>query len=386
MVKNAKTVRVVMLSSTTRDLPRHREQVMSACLQQNLFPKMMEHLPASDANAIRASMRMVDEADVYVGVIGFRYGYVPKKHKVSVTEMEYQRAGKRGIPRLMFLMSEDHALRAADVETGFGAAKVREFRQRIAEERIIASFSSPEDLRAQVVQALSEFRAAPDREELVASQIASARYLIAVLNQATSVSAEEVKAVVAALQTQVHRDLAPTWGIDAKIELIGAGETPPEKAWWLYLDDDTKYQGVLGFHDVNAAGLPLARVGIRTAQEAGRAWSHVASFTLLQLLANPKGNVVVSARGKFIPQEICRPCGGDEWSYHIDSIKVSDFVLPAWFDSYRQPRSARFDYGGHIAQPFQVLPGGYLIYFENGEWLQRYARNKPMNVIRARRR
>lgn len=267
MAKNARAVRVVMVSSTGRDLPRHREQVMSACLQQNLFPKMMEHLPASDANAIGASMRMVDEADLYVGVIGFRYGYVPKKHKISVTEMEYERAGKRGIPRLMFLINEDHALRAADVETGYGTDKIREFRRRIAAERIIATFSSPEDLRAQVVQALSEFHATPDREELVASQIGSARYRVAVLNQATSVSAEEVKAVVAALQTQVHRDLAPTWGIDAQIELVRPGEAPPEKAWWLYLDDDTKHPGVLGYHDVNAAGLPLARIGIRNAQE-----------------------------------------------------------------------------------------------------------------------
>src|SRR5262249_43091038 len=158
-----------MVSSTARDLPRHRDQVMSACLQQNLFPKMMEHLPASDGNAISESLRMVDEADLYVGVIAFRYGYVPKGRKISITEMEYERAGKRGIPRLMFLMNDDHPLRAADVETGPGAEKVRAFRQRIGEDRVIAMFTSPEDLRALVVQALSEFRATPVREELVTS-------------------------------------------------------------------------------------------------------------------------------------------------------------------------------------------------------------------------
>jgi hypothetical protein len=57
MVQQPNSFRVVMVSSTARDLPRHREHVMGACLMQNLFPKMMEYLPASDANAIKASLQ-----------------------------------------------------------------------------------------------------------------------------------------------------------------------------------------------------------------------------------------------------------------------------------------------------------------------------------------
>lgn len=58
----------VMISSTVRDLPEHRKEVMDACLRSGMFPKMMEHLPAGDADAIAESLRMVDEADIYVGV------------------------------------------------------------------------------------------------------------------------------------------------------------------------------------------------------------------------------------------------------------------------------------------------------------------------------
>jgi len=35
-----------MISSTARDLPEHRKEVMNACLRQGMFPIMMEHLPA----------------------------------------------------------------------------------------------------------------------------------------------------------------------------------------------------------------------------------------------------------------------------------------------------------------------------------------------------
>lgn len=54
----------VMISSTAQDLPEHRKEAMDACLRQGMFPIMMEHLPAIDAEAIPASLRMVDEADL----------------------------------------------------------------------------------------------------------------------------------------------------------------------------------------------------------------------------------------------------------------------------------------------------------------------------------
>ncbi len=91
-----------MISSTARDLPEHRKEVMDACLRQGMFPMMMEHLPASDAEAIAESLKMVDEAEIYVGVFAHRYGYVPKGHDISVTEMEYNRAVERANPALDF--------------------------------------------------------------------------------------------------------------------------------------------------------------------------------------------------------------------------------------------------------------------------------------------
>src|ERR1700687_2984202 len=84
--------KTVMISSTARDLPEHRKEVMDACLRQGMYPIMMEHLPASDADAIAVSMKMVDDAEIYLGLFAFRYGYVPKGYDVSVTEMEYNRA------------------------------------------------------------------------------------------------------------------------------------------------------------------------------------------------------------------------------------------------------------------------------------------------------
>ena len=84
----------VMISSTALDLPEHRKEVLEACLRQGFFPVMMEHLTAADTNAKAKSLAMVDEADIYLGILGYRYGYVPdddNPDRISLTEMEYDR-------------------------------------------------------------------------------------------------------------------------------------------------------------------------------------------------------------------------------------------------------------------------------------------------------
>ena len=51
--------KVVMISSTARDLPQHRDLIRLGCERAGFEPRVMEHLPALDADAIKASLRMV---------------------------------------------------------------------------------------------------------------------------------------------------------------------------------------------------------------------------------------------------------------------------------------------------------------------------------------
>jgi hypothetical protein len=113
MHETAKARPDVMISSTARDLPEHHKEVMDACVRQGMFPYMMEHLPALDADAIQVSVELVDKADIYIGVFAHRYGYAPEEHDISITEMEYNRAVERDIPRLIFLMDKSTTWRWA---------------------------------------------------------------------------------------------------------------------------------------------------------------------------------------------------------------------------------------------------------------------------------
>jgi hypothetical protein len=163
LTKPAKTDHIdVMISSTARDLPNHRQQVIERGVPAvSMHPIAMEHLAALDEDAVEASLRMVDEAEIYVGVFAFRYGYVPKKNNpdgLSITEMEYNRATERGIPRLIFFMHEDHPVKPADVERGAGGEKLQVLKDHIGAERVAGFFKSPEELRSLAIQALAHYR------------------------------------------------------------------------------------------------------------------------------------------------------------------------------------------------------------------------------------
>jgi len=103
---------------------------------------------------------MVDEADIYLLILAHRYGYIPKANnpaQISVTEHEYNRAAERKMPILTFVMHEDHPVKAADVEKGEGAVKLEAFKNH-ALLKVTNFFKSPADLRANVIDSLSDYR------------------------------------------------------------------------------------------------------------------------------------------------------------------------------------------------------------------------------------
>lgn len=150
----------VMISNTARDLPEHRKQILEACQRQGMFALRMEDLPANSEQAATASLKMIEEADVYVGVFANRYGYIPKTNntdQISVTEMEYDRAVERKIERLIFVMDKSHPITVDDVDIE-NAAKLKAFKDRVQTENIVRVFKSPDDLRAEAINSLSQLR------------------------------------------------------------------------------------------------------------------------------------------------------------------------------------------------------------------------------------
>lgn len=125
----------------------------------------MAYFPARDDQPAEYCRRRVRECDVYVGLIGLRYGSpVRDRPEVSYTELEFEAATEAGLPRLVFLLDEDAALPIPAIQLTDDdpdlRARQREFRARLAAAGImVAKVASPGDLELRLLHALQESRA-----------------------------------------------------------------------------------------------------------------------------------------------------------------------------------------------------------------------------------
>jgi hypothetical protein len=126
----------------------------------------MADFPAADQPAAQLCAARVRGCDVYVGVLGTRYGsLVRDKPEVSYTELEFDTATAAALPRLVFLL--DTA--AADVgipldeliDHQFGARQ-QAFRRRVQDSGLVTqSFRSPAELGRLVERSLRELAQTP---------------------------------------------------------------------------------------------------------------------------------------------------------------------------------------------------------------------------------
>lgn len=192
---------------------------------------------------------------------------------------------------------------------------------------------------------------------------------IAVVNRSTVVTDAEVQAFVPALQIQISRDFAPYW-CDAQLRFTAS---PDAGEWQLVILDDSDQAGALGYHDVTAHFQPLGKVFAKTVKQYGDNWEVTASHEALEMLGDPNINLLAQvADGPrsaiFYAYETCDACEDDRFAYEIDGHKVSDFVLPAWFEPGN--KVGPFDFKRHITKPLELLKGGYIGAFNSsrGHW------------------
>jgi len=158
-----------MVSSTYKELIEQRRVVREEMPNFRLLPIAMEDDAAlPDQDLIDASLAKVEEADAYVGLIGYRYGQTPicpgrNRGEFSLTELEFRCAVDRKIPICMFIMHDEHPVPRRVLDEKRDEEKLREFIELAKKDRIYAEFLSVEDLRPKVVKSLGRLRDALEK-------------------------------------------------------------------------------------------------------------------------------------------------------------------------------------------------------------------------------
>ncbi len=121
----------------------------------------MADFPSADQTPAQVCAERVRGCDVYIGVLGTRYGSpVRDKPDVSYTELEFDTATAEDLDRLVFLLdtdADDVGIPASSlIDRQFGGRQDA-FRRRVQESKLVTqSFANPDALRLLVERSLRE--------------------------------------------------------------------------------------------------------------------------------------------------------------------------------------------------------------------------------------
>lgn len=157
----------VFLSHTSelRQYPQDRSFVAAAEQAVNRAQEAvvdMAYFTAREDKPAAYCRQQVQQANVYVGIIGFRYGSpVKDEPELSYPELEFQTATEQGLPRLMFLLDEQAVLPLPLSYLSDPQYEERQsaFRARAKDAGVMVQrVDSPDRLETLLYQALKELR------------------------------------------------------------------------------------------------------------------------------------------------------------------------------------------------------------------------------------
>jgi hypothetical protein len=205
--------------------------------------------------------------------------------------------------------------------------------------------------------------------------------LISVVNHTKrKLSDEQVQEGIRAVNRQIAHDFKPHWDFAAELRLEGAiGDAPDDEKLAelrgdaiIYLWDEVDVDDALGYHDLNAAGVPFGFVFTELVKELKEPWTVTFSHEALELLADSEANLLVAGPHPADPKtevfhwyEMCDAVQDEK--YKVDGVWVSNFVLPLYFTPDPE-KGGRNDFLGRAykkttLRSFGINPGGYIGFY-----------------------
>jgi hypothetical protein len=153
----------IFVSSTYTDLIPERQAAVEAILKSGHLPAGMELFTAGDRSQWEVIQRWITDADIYMIILGGRYGSIEPDSGLSYTELEYDFAVSSGKPHFAVVINED-ALEEKVRVSGSSVLerehpdKLKAFREKVLS-KMSSFFDDPKDVKLAVLETVPQVAA-----------------------------------------------------------------------------------------------------------------------------------------------------------------------------------------------------------------------------------
>lgn len=150
----------IFISSTYTDLIEERQAAVSAILKAGHIPAGMELFTAGDESQMETIKRWINESDVFMLILGGRYGSVEPTKSLSYTELEYDYAVQSGKP-LFAVVIDEEALDRKVKDKGVGVIEkehpreLKAFREKVLS-KMSAFFKDAPEIKLAVYETIPD--------------------------------------------------------------------------------------------------------------------------------------------------------------------------------------------------------------------------------------
>ena len=143
-------------------MKEERQSAVEAILKSGNIPAGMELFTAGNESQLQTIMRWIDESDIYVLLLGGRYGSLEKSSGLRYTEVEYDYAVSQKKPYFAVVITEDSIKKkienfGADVIEKEEPKKLKEFRVKVLS-NISSFYSESKDIKLAIHETLQDFK------------------------------------------------------------------------------------------------------------------------------------------------------------------------------------------------------------------------------------
>lgn len=159
----------VFVSSTYVDLKEERQAAVEAILNAGHIPAGMELFAAGDQSQMEVIRRWIDESDVYLLILGGRYGSIEPESGKSYIHLEYEYAIEKGKPHFALVITDKGLDDKVEKDKRLvleqdNNKELKAFKQFVTEKKVVRFWNDVRDIKYFILESLNEFE---KREDLI---------------------------------------------------------------------------------------------------------------------------------------------------------------------------------------------------------------------------